>query len=90
MNANSSKKITLYDPPRTADAEVEAAKILEPFSNSSDPLFHARIPCCIHLGKFSYASCNLPSKSLKKKIEKLEKALELQQRTIDHDKKFMI
>ena len=64
MNANSSKKITLYDPPRTALAEVEAAKILEPFSNSSDPLFHARIPCCIHLGKFSYASCNLPSRSL--------------------------
>ena len=30
------------------------------------------------------------NKNLKKKIEKLEKALELQQRTIDHDKKFMI
>ena len=30
------------------------------------------------------------SKSLKKKIEKLEKVLELQQKTIDHDKKFMI
>ena len=30
------------------------------------------------------------SKSLKKKIETLEKVLELQQRTIDHDKKFMI
>ena len=30
------------------------------------------------------------SKSLKKKIEKLEKALELQQKTIEHDKKFMI
>ena len=30
------------------------------------------------------------NKDLKKKIEKLEKALELQQRTIDHDKKFMI
>ena len=30
------------------------------------------------------------NKSLKKKIEKLEKALELQKRTIDHDKKFMI
>ena len=27
---------------------------------------------------------------LKKKIEKLEKVLELQQKTIDHDKKFMI
>ena len=30
------------------------------------------------------------NKSLKKKIEKLEKVLELQQKTIDHDKKFMI
>ena len=30
------------------------------------------------------------NKDLKKKIEKLEKVLELQQRTIDHDKKFMI
>ena len=28
--------------------------------------------------------------SLKKKIKKLEKVLELQQKTIDHDKKFMI
>ena len=30
------------------------------------------------------------NKSLKKKIKKLEKVLELQQKTIDHDKKFMI
>ena len=30
------------------------------------------------------------NKSLNKKIEKLEKVLELQQKTIDHDKKFMI
>ena len=30
------------------------------------------------------------NKNLKKKIEKLEKVLELQQKTIDHDKKFMI
>ena len=30
------------------------------------------------------------NKDLKKKIEKLEKVLELQQKTIDHDKKFMI
>ena len=30
------------------------------------------------------------NKSLKKKIEKLEKVLELQQKTIDHEKKFMI
>ncbi len=30
------------------------------------------------------------NKDLKKKIERLEKTLELQQKTIDHDKKFMI
>ena len=30
------------------------------------------------------------NKDLKKKIEKLERVLELQQKTIDHDKKFMI
>ena len=30
------------------------------------------------------------NKDLKKKIEKLEKVLELQQKPIDHDKKFMI
>ena len=30
------------------------------------------------------------NKDLKKKIEKLEKVLELQQKTIAHDKKFMI
>ena len=30
------------------------------------------------------------NKDLKKKIEKLETVLELQQKTIDHDKKFMI
>ena len=30
------------------------------------------------------------NKNLKKKIEKLEKTLELQRKTIEHDKKFMI
>ena len=30
------------------------------------------------------------NKDLKKKKEKIEKVLELQQKTIDHDKKFMI
>ena len=30
------------------------------------------------------------NKDLKKKIERLEKTIELQQKTIDHDKKFMI
>ena len=43
----------LKDIPLTADAEVDAASILDPFSNSIDPLFHDNIPCCIHLGKFS-------------------------------------
>ncbi len=55
--------MTLYDPPRTADAEVDAAIILEPFSSSSDRLFHDTIPCCIHFGSFSYANCNLLSRS---------------------------
>ena len=54
----------LNDIPRTAAADVDAAMILDPFSNSKLPLFHTRIPCCIQLGKFSYAVCNLPSKSL--------------------------
>ena len=63
MNANSSRNITLYDPPRTADDDVELADIFEPFSISNEPLFQDIIPCCIHLGKFSYASCNLPNKS---------------------------
>ena len=30
------------------------------------------------------------NKNLKKEIEKLNKVIELQQKTIDHDKKFMI
>ena len=54
----------LKDIPLTADAEVDAASIFDPFSNSSDPLFQDNIPCCIHLGKFSYAVCNLPNNSL--------------------------
>ena len=54
----------LNDIPLTADADVEAARILEPFSSSRLPLFQDMIPCCIHLGKFSYAVCNLPSSSL--------------------------
>ena len=54
--ANSSKKIRLNEPPRMADAEVDDAKILEPFSNSIDPLFHSTIPCCNHRGRYSYAS----------------------------------
>ena len=54
----------LYEPPLTALADVDDASILEPFSNSNEPLFQDITPCCNHLGKFSYASCNLPSKSL--------------------------
>ena len=38
----------------------------------------------------SQSSRQEDNKDLKKKIEKLEKVLELQQKTIDHDKKFMI
>ena len=49
------KNITLYDPPRTADDDVEFADIFDPFSISNEPLFQDIIPCCIHLGKFSYA-----------------------------------
>ena len=33
-NANSSKNIILYEPPRTALDDVEAATMREPFSNS--------------------------------------------------------
>ena len=47
-----------------ADDEVAAATIVDLFSNSILPLFQFIIPCCSHLGKFSYASCNLPSMSL--------------------------
>ena len=54
----------MYEPPRTALADVDDASILEPFSSSSDPLFHDITPCCNHFGKCSYASCSLPNKSL--------------------------
>ena len=50
--------------PRTALEEVDAAIILLPFSNSKEPLFQFKTPCCKNVGKFSYASCNLPNKSL--------------------------
>jgi len=61
--ANSSRKIMLYEPPRTALAEVELARILEPFSNSKEPLFQLITPCCNHLGKCSYANCKRPRRS---------------------------
>ena len=54
----------LYEPPRIALEDVAAAIILLPFSNSILPLFQAMIPCCIHLGRFSYASCSLDKISL--------------------------
>ena len=50
--------------PRTAEADVDAASIFDPFSNSNEPLFQDMIPCYIHLGKFSYAVCNLANNSL--------------------------
>ena len=43
------------DLPRIALEEVAAATILEPFSNSTEPLFHSTTPCCNHLGNASYA-----------------------------------
>ena len=54
----------LNEPPRIALDDVAAASIFEPFSNSKEPLFQLRTPCCRKVGKFSYASCNLPNKSL--------------------------
>ena len=63
-NANSSRNRMLKDIPLTALADVEAANIFDPFSSSTLPLFQTRIPCCFHLGKFSYASCNLPNSTL--------------------------
>ena len=54
----------LYEPPRTALAEVDEAKIFDPFSSSRLPLFHDITPCCNQCGKCSYANCNLPNKSL--------------------------
>ena len=62
--ANSSRNIMLYEPPRIALADVDAARILEPFSKSRLPLFHEITPCCNHLGKCSYPNCNLPRISL--------------------------
>jgi hypothetical protein len=53
MNANSSRKMMLKEFPLTALEEVEAAMILDPFSSSTEPLFHDMTPCCIHLGRFS-------------------------------------
>ena len=64
MKANSSRNMMLNEPPLIALEDVAAASILLPFSNSKEPLFQFSTPCCNHLGKFSYASCNLPNKSL--------------------------
>ena len=54
----------LYEPPRIADDEVAAATMVDLFSNSILPLFQLIIPCCNHLGKFSYANCKRPKISL--------------------------
>ena len=62
--ANSSKKIILKDEPLTAEDDVAAANTFEPFSNSIFPLFQANIPCCNHMGKFSYDNFNLSNNSL--------------------------
>ena len=62
--ANSSKKITLKELPRTALEEVAAAITLLPFSTSILPLLDVTTPCCKNLGKCSYASCNLERSSL--------------------------
>lgn len=32
-------------------------------ASSKDALFHINTPCCIHLGRFSYAVCSLSNKS---------------------------
>ena len=58
--ANSSKNTMLNEPERAAEEEVEEAMITEPFSSSTRPLFHSTTPCCNHIGRFSYANCNLP------------------------------
>ena len=42
------------------------------------------------MNKENLSSKQEDNKDLKKKIERLEKTLELQQKTIGHDKKFMI
>ena len=44
--------------------DVEEATIREPFSKSREPLFQDITPCCIHFGRFSYASCSLERISL--------------------------
>ena len=54
----------LYEPNRIALDDVAATIILDLFSNSMLPLFQLITPCCNHLGKFSYASCNLLNISL--------------------------
>jgi hypothetical protein len=54
----------LNEPPRIALPDVDAARILEPFSISKLPLFQDITPCCNHLGRCSYPSCNRPRISL--------------------------
>src|SRR5579859_7989934 len=47
----------LYVPPRIEAPDVAAAFILDPFSNSIDPLFHSLTPCLRNAGKYSKANC---------------------------------
>ena len=53
---NESKFVEEEDIERHASDSMQTLKqlsIFDPFSNSNDPLFHDKTPCCIHLGKFS-------------------------------------
>ena len=52
MKANSSRNIILNEPPRIALDDVAAASSFDPFSNSKEPLFQLRTPCCKNVGKF--------------------------------------
>ena len=52
--ANNSYKNQLTDLPRIPEVEVAEVNTLDPFSNSTSPLFQVLMPCCIHRGKFSY------------------------------------
>jgi len=61
------------------------SNLVSPYVNTE---FHTRISLLPHqMNNEIYIHLK---NNLKKKIEKLEKVLELQQKTIDHDKKFMI
>jgi hypothetical protein len=54
ISSNSSISQTEMDFPEIEDEEVEAAIILQPFSNSIECLFHSLTPGFIHIGKCLY------------------------------------